>query len=59
MDCAFWQRIGGKEHEKELEGLVMKPTFSSSRCLARADLVVAFYQGVPFCLAENSFFNKL
>ena len=49
----------GREHEKVLEGLSTKPTPSSSWCLARAALVIAFYQGMPFCLAENSLFNKL
>lgn len=49
-----------REHKKALECLVVKPTSSSSSpCLARADLVFAFHRGVPFCLAENSFFNKL
>lgn len=48
-----------REHKKALEGLVVEPTSSSSPCLARADLVFAFHRGVPFCLAENSFFNKL
>lgn len=41
------------------QSLMMKPTPSSSWCLACTELIIAFYHNVPFCLAENSFFTKL